>query len=335
MQTFEEIIIEICEKIEINSSSIQHPNYPSFELSFEITLRFEQVLPQMQSDLIKAQLKTYLYDIYFDHSLMSNEQIRSSSQKQILVHNNIIDGIDIEFRQQLEKSNTSKGYFDPNWRVVAEASHGELVVVKDGLNLYIDRDFHLPKNSQPININDLVSVYLPNSSIGQDTYIMLSNLGSPDRLDAIELYFNFTPDAAVSIAASLTHQLNQLNIPFQFTILHNPELFYRTDSGVLLLSKSGYLAAQNTITQIYQAHHTEFSPEIPLGTQRLAPGLGLAEVPTTFNNCGMQLCELIATGLLSAIVQGKISVAEKFAEIRQQFAIAEIDWLQPDLNPLT
>ena len=82
----------------------------------------------------------------------------------------------------------------------------------------------------------------------------------------------------------------------------------------------------------HQAHQADFSPNIPICTKRLAPGLALAEISTTSANFGLQRCELIATGLLAVISQQQLSATQKLDVIRQQFAVAGLDWFCPHLN---
>jgi hypothetical protein len=334
MLTSPEIITDIAEKVEIDLNfAIRHPDYPPLELDAETIARFKRTPPQLQAKYLTIQVQNYLYDLYFSHSLMSLQAIETKAQQPLLVQNNVIDGIDIEFHQRLQKGNTSNGYFDPDWQVVAEANHGELIVVKDGLNIHIDRSHHLAKDFKHAKIGDIVPIYLPHNLAGADTYMMVGNFGVPDRANSVELYFNFTPDAAVAIAPTLTRELNKLGIPFQFAILHNPELFHRADAGVLCLPQAGYLAAQTALAKIYQTHQADFAPEVPLFTKQLAPGLGLAEVPTPPGSFGMQRCELLATGLLAAVEQHQTLAADKLSTIHQQFDAVGIDWLQPYLNP--
>jgi HopA1 effector protein family len=332
MLTSPEIILEIAEKIEIGADfTVRHPDYLPLKLSAETIARFKQAPPQLQAKYLTVQVQNYLYDLYFDRSLFTIKEIESKAQQPILVQNNVVDGIDIEFHQRLQKSNTSNGYFDPDWQIVGAAANGELIVVKDGLNLHIDRSQHLAKDLKRSNVGDVVPIYLPHNLAGRDTYIMVGNFGSPDRSSAVELYFNFTPDAAVAISPNLTRELNKLGIPFEFAILHNPALFHRCDAGILLLPQAGYPAAQNILAQIYQLHQADFSPQVPLFTKQLAPGVGLAEVPITAGTFGMQRCELLATGLLAAMEQDRAS--DQLNTIHQHFTAAGIDWLYPYLNP--
>jgi HopA1 effector protein family len=334
MPTFVEIITEITEKIEIDPNfAIRHPDYPPLEQSAETIARFQRTPPQLQAKYLTIQVQAYLYDIYFTHSLMSLESLAAKAQQPLVVQNNVIDGIDVEFHQRLQQGNTSNGYFDPDWQVVAAAENNELIVVKDGLNLHIDRSQHLAKDIKQAKPGDIVPIYLPHDLAGEDSYIMVGNFGIPDRATSVELYFNFTPDAAVAIAPTLTRALNKLGIPFQFAILHNPDLFHRADAGILSLPQAGYIAAQTTLAQIYRSHQASFSPDVPLFTKQLAPGLGLAEVPNSPGTFGMQRCELLAIGLLTAMEQDRTVATAKLDPIRQQFTMAGINWLQPYLNP--
>ena len=332
MLNFSQTILEIVDKIEIEQKfSVRHPDYPPLELKPDLITRIERISPQLQAKYLIIQVQNYLYNIYFSHSSMSIQELDVIAKQLTPTKNNIINGIDIELCLRLQQSNTSNGYIDPDWQVVAE-TNDELIVVKDGLHLHIDRQQYLPKLQQA-DIGDLIPNYLPHNLVGRDTYIAVGNLGSPDRAKSVEIYFNFTPNAAVAIAQKLTSELNRLSIPFQFAILHDPALFYRYDAGTLWLPQTGYLAVQTVLAEIYQAHQAEFTPDVPLFTKQLAPGLGIAEVSNTPSSFGMQRCQLLAIGLLTAMKQGKTLASDKLDTIRNEFATAGIDWMQPDLHP--
>jgi HopA1 effector protein family len=336
MSVYQQALIEIITTIEIdNDFTVRHPDYPALELSPATIARFQSTPPELQSKYAIGQIQKYLYDIYFSHSLLSLKEIESRSQQLSQFKNNIIDGIDIDFYQQLERSNTSNGYLDPDWQIIAETDAGELIVVKDKLHLHIDRQKHLSAELQQVQIGDVVAIYLPHNLVGQDTYIAVGNSGTPatsdDLAPSVEVYFNFTPAAAISIVRQLTTELNQLDIPFQLAILHDPNLFYYYDAGTLWLFQTDYLRLQTVLSDIYHKHQSEFSPNVPLFTKQLAPGLGLAEVPTT-DAFGMQRCELLATSLF-ATMDRELTIADKLQIVVREFTTAGIDWLQPYLNP--
>ncbi|NJR32820.1 MAG: hypothetical protein HC778_08490 [Chamaesiphon sp. CSU_1_12] len=268
MSLYRQELIEIITTIEIDSDfTVRHPDYPALELSPATIARFKSTAPELQAKYAIGQIQKYLYDIYFSHSVLSLHEIESRSQQAPQFKNNLIDGIDIDFYQQLKRSNTSSGYLDPDWQIVAETEAGELIVVKEGLHLHIDRQKHLAAQLQPIQIGDVVAIYLPHNLIGQDTYIAVGNSGTPaisdDLSPSVEIYFNFTPAAAISIEQQLTTELNRLNMAFQLAILHDPDLFHCYDAGTLWLFQADYLSVQTLIADIYHQHQSEFAPNVP------------------------------------------------------------------------
>ena len=340
MSNSHQILAEIIDKIEIDENfTVAHPDYEALELDSDAIAKLHQAPPQIRSKYLTTQVQEYLYDIYFSHSSIGLQELEIAEQQPVQLANNIVNGVDIHFYEQLRQSNTSIGYLDSNWQVVAETEDRELVVVKDGLHLHLDRHRYLDTDLAHVTIGSTIPIYLPPSLVGEDTYIIVGNAGKPTAttpnsgVKFLELYFNFTPAAAVEVSAQLTHELNRLKIPFQFAILHDPLLFHRYDPGTLRLSQSGYLAIQPVLTQIHQAHQAEFSAHVPLFSKQLAPGLGLAEIPTAASGFGMQRCGLVAKGLVAAMAQDRTAAADKFQLIQQEWTIAGLDLLQPHLNP--
>lgn len=331
MSSFQQILTEIAEKVAIDRDfTISHPDYPPLVTNPETIDKLQQIAVELQARYLTAQVQKYLHDIYFSHSLLSSQELNSLATNQT-VKNNMVDGIDIDFYPRLIQSNTSRGYFDLDWEIVAQTDRGELIVVKNGLHLHVDPHQHLSPEFDR-SVGNIVPIRLPPNLVGKDTYIAIGNAGIPDSESTIEIYFNFTPDAAVEICRTLTIELNKLGIPFQFAILHDPALFHRYDAGTLELSQSHYQLVQPVLTEIYQIHQAAFSPPVPLFSKQLAPGLGLAETPTSFDRFGMNRCQLVATGLVLAISRGQISSAEKLNSIEQEFGSAEINLQQPHLN---
>jgi HopA1 effector protein family len=338
MLDLQQVLTEIIEKIAILHWSgsandpdftISHPDYPPLVTNPETLGKLQQIAGELQQKYLVAQVQNYLHDIYFRHSQMSNRELDRTARQHRAVKNNMIDGIDIDFYPRLMQSNTSRGYFDPDWKIVAETVRGELVVFKNGLHVHIDPHQHLLPEADR-TVGAVVPIYLPPNLVGQDTYIAIGNAGVPDS-ESIEIYFNFTPDAAVEICRALTIELNQLKIPFQFAILHDPALFHRYDAGTLRLSQAHYQLVRPVLAEIYQAHQGAFAEPVPLFSKRLAPGLGLVETKA-FEPFGLQRCHLVATGLVLATSRGQTTSAEKLDSIEREFRSAEISLEQPYLN---
>jgi hypothetical protein len=329
MSDFHRILAEIATTIEIDQNfSVSHPDYPPLELELSTVERFQSLPFPLQTKYLIVQVQNYLHDIYFTHVLQTQVEIESQSEQLPQIKNNIIDGIDRDFAYRLHTNNLSNGYFDPGWEIVAEIDDGMAIVVKDGLNLHIDPHQHLPKELRRFKIGDIVPIYLPKNLLGEDSYIAVGNFGLPDRGEAVELYFNFTPAAAIAIEQPLIRELNKLGIPFQFEILFNPEEFYRYDAGILCLPKSAYPSAKSILSELYQTHQVQFSPEVPLFTKPLAPGLGIAETPT-ITSFGLHRCDLLATALVTA----HLTAVDPMTAIADAFTPAGIALDRPYLQP--
>ncbi len=152
----------------------------------------------------------------------------------------------------------------------------------------------------------------------------------------VRIYFNLTPDGAVGVMGSLTQQLNERNIPFDFKVLYNPQDYQRHDSGVLYFDKSNYELVHQILQKVYQENQSHFKAEVPLFTLQLAPGLALAEEPNQKfaeqESFGMNRCQIIANGLLEAWYQDKNFPDEKMQYIFEQFSISGIDLNHTYLN---
>ncbi|WP_310483364.1 T3SS effector HopA1 family protein [Chamaesiphon sp. VAR_48_metabat_403] len=331
--SFQTQLTSLVNAVEIDRDfTIHHANYLPLTISPDLRSRFKQLAPELQTKYVVARIRNYLYDIYFDRSLLNIQAIEAAELVTSSIKTQLIDGVDVDFYQRLQQSNTSLGYRDLNWQIIAETEDRELIVVKDGLHLHISRQKHLPPEFKQANIGETTSIYLPHNLVDRDTYISVGSYGSPQPSSSVQLYFNFTPDAAVAIVRKLTGELNQLKIPFQFAILHDPALFYRCDCGTLRLDRSNYSILQSLIAEIYHAYQSEFSPQVPLFTKLLAPGLSIAEVPVTGSSFGMQRCELLATGLFTACEGGQIA-ADKLSIVERVLRAAKVDLAQPYLNP--
>jgi HopA1 effector protein family len=321
--------------------TISHPDYPPLSLDPDLSARYSQIPIELQTKFLTTRVRNYLHDLYFTGSLLPISTLETTELTPPLAKNNLVNGVDLDFFRQLDRNNPSRGYLDPDWRIVAETEDRELVVLKDGLHLHVDRQRYVPPYLHQATIGDKIPVYLPHNLVGIDTYIIVSNLGSPqpdpvhsDRsAPLIRLYFNISPAGAVTIAQQLTNELNQLGIQFQFGILHNPAQFHRYDATTLYLSQTSYLAAQPYLAALYRSHQAIFAPDVPIFTKQLAPGLSIAEEPLTTNPFGIHRCELVAEGLVSAFYQGQHSATDRLNWIATAWDNAQIDRSHPYLNP--
>ena len=306
------VLKDIVIQVEIRADfSVRHPDYKPLELPEEAITRFQKMPEQMQQKYLSLQLRSFLYGIYYSGSMRQALALNAEENNLPLdLENNTVLGVDLEFYNRIHTSNSGQGYFEPGWSLLREEEDGSLVVRKDGLKLHIERDKHLQANEQNAVIGDTVFIKMPKNCVQNGFYVSVGNTRANLRQEAsvlVRIYFNLTPEGAVGVMGSLTRQLNECNIPFDFKVLYNPQDYQRHDSGVLYFDKNNYEQVHRILQQVYQEHQSHFKAEVPLFTLQLAPGLALAEEPDNKfaerESFGMNRCQIIANGLLEAWYQ--------------------------------
>jgi hypothetical protein len=335
------VLEDIVNQVEIRADfSVRHPDYKPLELPEEATARFQKMPEQMQQKYLSLQLRSFLYGIYYSGSMRQALALDAEENNLALdLENNTVLGVDLEFYNRIHTSNNGQGYFEPGWVILKEEEDGSLVVKKGGLKLHIEHDRHLQPVQQDAVIGDTVAIKMPKNCMQNGFYVSVGNARTnlhKDGSGLVRIYFNLTPDGAVAVMGSLTQQLNEQNIAFDFKVLYNPQDYQRHDSGVLYFDKSSYELVHQVLQQIYQEHQQHFKTEVPLFTLQLAPGLALAEEPdqkfAERESFGMNRCQIIANGLLEAWNQGKNSSDEKMQLIFEQFVLSGIDLNHTHLN---
>jgi hypothetical protein len=337
------VLEDIAHKVEIGADfSISHPDYKPLKLPVEAAARFQKLNPQMQQKYLSLQLGNFLYGIYYNGSMRSALALDGEGNNlPPTLENNTYLGVDVDFYEQLHKSNCGEGNFDRGWSVVREETDGTLAVTKNGLRLHIEKLRHLQPQQQA-SVGDVVAVLLPKNRVQNGFYMAVGNQGLKSRSDTksqlplVRIYFNLTPAGAVAVMRSLTQQLNQIAIPFSFKVLYNPKHYSRYDSGVLYFEKSHYDRVRQVITAVYKENESYFKSEVPLFTMQLAPGLGLAEEPNqkfaVAESFGMNRCQIVAQGLLEATEQGFSTASGRIKLILEQFSRLNIDLQRVHLN---
>jgi hypothetical protein len=331
---------EISDNVRIKSQfCIDHPNYQPFELPVEAIERFQSVPTELQEKYLTLQLRNFLYGIYYNGSLKNALALESDSADLKLhqnLENNTVLGVDLAFYERLHASNCGDGYFAPGWTVRGQESDNTLAVYKDGLTLHIDRDRHLQAIEQSASVGDAVAILMPKNFVQNGFYMAVGNAGPNTYPQTVRVYFNLTPEGAVVVMASLTRQLNAIDVPFTFKVLYNPSDYDRYDSGVLYFERSNYETVRQVLEKIYKETQSHFRAEIPFFTKFLAPGLALAEEPDrkfgTQESFGTNRCQIIANGLLEARRQDDESQQSRMNFILKQFFLLGIDWQHPYLN---
>ncbi|NDJ24515.1 hypothetical protein GS682_23305 [Nostoc sp. B(2019)] len=340
-----DVLEDIVHKVEIQSDfSIQHPDYKPLELPIEVVARFQKIPSQMQQKYLSLQLRSFLYGIYYNGSMRSALALdREGNNLPLDLENNTVLGVDLGFYERLHESNFGKGYFDLGWSVLREENDGSLAVTKNGLRLHIQRNKHLQAFEQAAVVGDFVAIQMPKNRVQNGFYMAVGNAGFSHLEDVnhqsavtVRIYFNLTPEGAVAVMGSLTKQLNELGTPFSFKVLYNPKEYQRYDSAVLYFDKRDYEIVKQVLKLVYQEHQSYFQQEIPLFTKQLLPGLGLAEEPdqkfAVLESFGMNRCQIVANGLLTAWYQEDGSTEGRMQAILEQFSLLGIELQRSYLN---
>ncbi|MDM3859354.1 MAG: T3SS effector HopA1 family protein [Aphanizomenon gracile PMC644.10] len=324
----------IVDYLEIESFyAIKHPTYKLLELPESLIARFKNLSLDIQTKHLSIQLRNFLYSAYYngswDNSPSADTQINNLS-------NNSLFGMDLAFYERLHTSNTGGGYWSHNWLVVEEEEDC-LAVQKNGLTLHIERDLYLSELDKSAHVGNLVAIKMPKNLVQNGFYMAVSNLGTQGNQDIVRIYFNVSPEGAVSVMENVTKEFNNMQVPFSFKALYNPDQYRRYDSAVLYFNKHEYKTIYPILQKIYLENQDSFSQQVPLFTKQLAPGLGCAEEPTNKladkESFGTNRCQIIANGLIAAWQVGNNHPNSRITAILEQFALHKINLQYPYLNP--
>ena len=335
------VLEDIARNVEIGADfAIHHPDYKPLEIPVEAVTRFQQMPEQIKQKFLSLQLRSFLYGIYYNGSMRSSLAKNTPADSfQLDLGNSTFMGIDMTFFKRLHHNNCGMGYFDRDWTILQAEDDENLVVRKGGLKLHIERGKHLAAPQQQARVGEVVAIKMPKNVMQNGFYMAVGDRGSNyqqvgDTL--VRIYFSLTPDGAIAVMNSLTQMLNESKIIFSFKVLYNPQDYQRFDVGVLYFDKRDYASVSCILDLIHTQHESYFLPHIPLFTKQLAIGLGLAEEPdlkfTERESFGMNRCQIVADGLLTAFYEGQNYDTEKMSAILAQFSKVGIDLQHPYLN---
>jgi HopA1 effector protein family len=184
-----------------------------------------------------------------------------------------------------------------------------------------------------------VAVKMPKNRMQSGFYMAVSNLGfsRPQAGDTlVRIYFNVTAEGSIKVMKSLTRGLNEIDIPFSFKVLYNPQDYDRFDSGVLYFDGQQYKTVAKVLEGVYAECRSHFVNKIPLFTKHIAPGLGVAEEPDNKfadrESFGMNRCQVVANALLESFYQGSNTLLERMELISNNFSMAGIILQCPYIN---
>ena len=307
-------------------------------------VQLQNLSPEIQYHYLFSQFSDLLHSIYFDGSFVLEENQVIKTNYQILEEAFSLE-IDWEFYKKLDENNKGKGWFHPDFLVLKQESGGSVAAEFDRMILHFQPERHLPLAQQSVKINELVDCWLPSSFIDKYRYVANGDIigdfpSAKISQPQLFIYFNFTPESAISIMKFVTAELNAMKVPFIFEVLHNPLNYKRYTSGILRFIRYDYKQMVLPVLQkIFTSHRAGFKSQVPLFTKMLASGIGLAEHPdrklqfTNQERFGINRCKILANALLEAHQKGDESPESRIKYINQYFASLGINLERPYLNP--
>lgn len=330
-----DILNDIAACIQIRSAfQIHHSRYQPLNLPEAVISRYSQLPQNLQRRHQCQKLRDYLYDIYFSHEQDLVTSVTGIDQTETSLQNDSIRGVNCTFYEQIQDANQGKGYFDSGWQITA-VSQTRLMAQKHGLTVQIKPDYHLSASDRAAQIGEMVAIRLPKHRLEGGFYVAVGNAGLvPEQVPSLEIYFNVNAIGATALMRYLTKTLNERHIAFTLKLLYDPTEYGRYDAATLSIERDRYSEILPLLKIIYPQIQSELSPEVPLFTKFLAPGLGLAEQPEAeLTDFGLHRCQLVAQGLLAAWEDGNNTPQQRLNLIHQQFAQHQIDLQFPYLNP--
>jgi hypothetical protein len=322
-------LADLCEHVQLEPGLVRHSTMGSRSTVHPAMLHratFHPASAEMSAAYRLRQITQFLHSIYFSGALESGDGAPTLG-----------DG----FTRQLQAANSGVGFVDHGWTVTA-AEKQQVQVQKQGLHLWVDATSELviaPPSDQRhggsgadvfLPAGTGVGVRLPNMAWVGDDYVAIGNAGEPGQgQPALEVFFNIAPEGAVLLMRALIPGLNPLDYPFSLKILAEPNGYPRFNAAVLHLPVTAYPPLRSLLNHCHPSLRSHLRDPIPLFTQPLARGIGLAESPAGADDFGLNRFQLVAEVLQDA----SPDPGARLLALREEFARRHLDWFRPHLAP--
>lgn len=241
------------------------------------------------------------------------------------------------FETGLSAANGGHGYVDNGWQLLALDAQ-QAVVAKGGLELSVGRHELVGADDiadpGPGKAGGTVGLRMPKelTRIAPGFYTACGDvpLEPGPRGTLLRFYWHLAPSGAAPFVASATRLLNDLATPFRLKVLSDPTMFRRCDAGVL------YVDGASVPVDVAMQLHAELARHLlaptPVFTQRLAPGLGMAEDPGNGESFGQHRCRMLAEAMVQAHQVGHVGTPQALRFVAERFSRDGVDLDAPHLR---
>ena len=251
----------------------------------------------------------------------------------------LVSGWDAGFVQQMSAANQTQSRWEGGWTIYAAMPTGQVSLIKgDRQRSAVPGEFIYsgPPGVGP-QTGAIVSVQAAReSTTAQPGFYFVYGETLSDMWDdhaLLRFYFHASSAGAPELIAYVTSNLNRYQVPFRMKALNHPVAYQRTDAIVLYVAKRYHDICVRVVRQLPSTVRAGLRPDIPLFTERVVEGVGLAEEPNTGESFGMHRCRMVAEGIVNAWMKGDQTTEGCRSEIAECFRQNGFDLERPSLAP--
>lgn len=207
----------------------------------------------------------------------------------------------------LSAANSTKDGLDYIWTVYAMDANGTAFVTKNKeVRSLVPGQwefFNTAENSLKVGSVVNIKTTREDTTMQPVFYHVKGQQLISQQAEYVRIYFNTNFDGALVLVREITRVFNHYKLPFLFKCLNHPDLFNRTDSAVLYLSKSDFQFGSNLLRMILPKVQPFLKTEVPLFTWMIVPGVSFSEDPGNGQSFGMSRCNMLAEGIVTAFTK--------------------------------
>lgn len=237
----------------------------------------------------------------------------------------------------LAAANTSREGWDKGWVVHQFGANGQVFVRKGERERMAVPGAFLSEAMVGMapQLGASVSLRVPRESLAAQPGYYFAFGETPDeladQLNIVRLYFNCQADSAPALLGALTESLNRYQTPFHFKMPTARAAYDRADTAVLYIGARYFQIVARIVAELRE--DVPLQQEVPLFTNRLWPGIGVAMEPGSGESFGSHRSRLAAEGLVEAWRHGDGRTAAKLLAVAGRFSAAGLDLARPWLAP--
>jgi hypothetical protein len=227
----------------------------------------------------------------------------------------------------LSDANVGNGSWESAW-IVDSCSRGEAVVSTARLRVRVSAFDCRADDGGQIRPGVAVSVPLPKElpALSPGFFMVLGAAGSEVLASrhTVRVYWHITASGAPALVRALSSRLNAESVPFRLKVANHPIRFDRCDAAVLYLPIEVFAGVRAMLVHVALTMAPRLRPRTPAFTRALAPGVGLAESPTTGESFGQHRCGVLADGIVDAHEQGVAPGAARVESVIESLAASGV-----------